>query len=44
MSLPAPLVTAILLWKRGYPLPLDLETKLMSLGFDVPALETRYSR
>lgn len=44
MSLPAPLVAAILHWKRGQPLPLDLEIALMGLGFDVPTLEAKYNR
>ena len=35
--------TAIMHWKRGYPLPVDLAMKLAALGYDVPALERRYS-
>ncbi|WP_287248880.1 hypothetical protein [Mesorhizobium sp.] len=38
------LQTAIMHWKRGYPLPTDLALKLASLGYDVHALEARYSR
>lgn len=40
--MPTVLVTAIILWRRGEPLPLDVEVALMALGYDVPALEARY--
>lgn len=36
------LYVAILLMKRGDPLPLDLETTLMSNGIDVSALDAIY--
>jgi len=39
---PLALRVAILIWSRGEPLPLDVETSLMAQGFDVPALEARY--
>jgi len=34
---------AKLLWKRGQPLPVDLYMKLTDQGYDVAALERRYS-
>jgi len=34
--------TAILLLKRGQPLPVDLETELMAQGIDVDALKNDY--
>lgn len=34
---------AILLLKRGSPLPVDLETKLLAAGIDVAALRARYA-
>ena len=37
------LKTAILHWKRGTPLPTDLWADLAAEGFDVSALERRYS-
>jgi hypothetical protein len=37
------LTIAKLLWKRGQPLPVDLAFKLSDLGYDVAALERRYS-
>lgn len=37
------LQAAILNWQRGYPIPTDLWVKLTNQGFDVPALERRYS-
>lgn len=30
-------------WKRGQPLPVDLYLKLTAQGFDVEALERKYS-
>lgn len=33
---------AVLLMKRGSPLPLDLETTLIAHGVDVPALDATY--
>lgn len=36
------LLAAIMLMRRGEPLPVDLVFDLASLGYDVPALETRY--
>lgn len=40
--MPRVLATAILIWKRDEALPLDVETSLMALGYDVAALEARY--
>ncbi|WP_281405430.1 MULTISPECIES: hypothetical protein [unclassified Mesorhizobium] len=37
------LTAAILLWKRGQVIPVDLAFQLSALGFDVEALERRYS-
>lgn len=37
------LKAAILTWRRGYPLPTDLWVKLTNQGFNVAALEQRYS-
>ncbi len=34
---------AIMHWKRGMALPVDLAFKLADLGYDVRALEARYS-
>lgn len=34
---------AILLLKRGDPLPVDLTTKLLAAGIDVSALERKYA-
>lgn len=39
---PPALEYAITIWRRGDPIPLDLEADLMALGMDVPALEARY--
>lgn len=39
---PLALRKAIMLWRQGEPIPLDLEAELMALGFHVPALEARY--
>lgn len=33
---------AILTWKRGYPIPVDLWAKLTNQGYDVAALERRH--
>lgn len=30
------------MWRRDMSLPLHIETALMALGYDVPALEARY--
>jgi hypothetical protein len=38
------LQTAIMNWKRGYQLSVDLAFKLADLGYDVAALEAKYSR
>lgn len=38
------LQSAIMHWKRGHPLPVDLAMKLAAIGYDVPKLEARYSR
>ena len=42
METPTVLKAAIFLWKRGDPIPLDMEAELLWLGFDVSALERRY--
>lgn len=42
MRQPRALRLAIVIWKRGEPIPLDVETELMALGFHVPTLEARY--
>lgn len=34
---------AKLLWKLGYPVPVDLATTLMAQGYDISQLEARYS-
>lgn len=39
---PRILRAAILMWRRDQSLPLHIETGLMALGYDVPALEARY--
>jgi hypothetical protein len=36
------LQAAILIWKRDLPIDLDHAARLMSLGFDVEALEGKY--
>jgi hypothetical protein len=36
------LAQAILHWRKGLPLPLDIHTRLLSLGYDVDALEAKY--
>lgn len=38
------LKTAILHWKRGLPLPTDLEAKLIAQGIDTHTLQNRYER
>ena len=35
--------TAVLLLKRGLPLPVDLQTRLLAEGICVATLEKRYS-
>lgn len=37
------LAAAIKLWRHGYPVPLDIIGQLLADGFDVEALERRYS-
>jgi hypothetical protein len=37
------LIAAILLWKRGQVIPVDLAFRLSDLGFDVEALERKHS-
>ncbi|WP_275403600.1 hypothetical protein [Aquibium microcysteis] len=36
------LAHAIHHWRKGLPLPVDLHTRLLSLGYDVDALEAKY--
>jgi hypothetical protein len=43
MRIPRVLLVAIYHWRQGIPLPMDLADRLMSLGYDVPRLERRYS-
>ncbi|QDB70996.1 hypothetical protein bb8_p21 [Bordetella phage vB_BbrP_BB8] len=38
-----PLQKAKLLWRSGFPIPVDLATTLMAQGYDVSQLESRYS-
>lgn len=33
---------AIAMWQEGHHIPMDLYTKLIEDGFDVPRLEARY--
>ncbi|MER8422501.1 hypothetical protein [Mesorhizobium sp. M1403] len=43
MIRPTPaLNAAILTWKRGFPIPVDLWAKLTDQGFDVASLERRH--
>lgn len=42
MFAPLALRRAIRIWRSGEPIPVDLETDLMALGFDVRVLEDRY--
>jgi hypothetical protein len=42
MTITTPLATAIILWKRGLPLPVDLFVQLHNEGHDVPRLEAKY--
>ena len=37
------LAQAIIHWKQGFALPVDLAMKLASLGYDVPKLEAKYA-
>ena len=40
--MPLALRKAILIWKRGDPIAVDLAFQLAQLGFDIEALEARY--
>jgi len=42
MRLTPPIATAIILWKRGLPLPVDLYVQLRNEGHDVERLEAKY--
>lgn len=37
-----PIEQAKLLWRQGYPIPLDLAATLTAQGYNVPALEAHY--
>lgn len=37
------LATAIVLWKRGEPVPVNITAALLEEGFDVDALEAKYA-
>jgi len=37
-----PIQRAKLLWRLGFPIPVDLATTLMAQGHDVPQLEAHY--
>ena len=41
--MPLVLATAILIWRRGDVLPVDIHTELLSMGYDVQALSAIYS-
>jgi len=41
---PRELRLAILIWRSGRPISLDLAVSLMELGYDVERLEARYLR
>lgn len=43
MRRPLCLLKAIVYWRSGRPIPLDVEAELMALGFDVPTLERQYA-
>jgi hypothetical protein len=36
------MVRAIILWKRGLPIPVDLFIQLHNEGHNMPALEAKY--
>jgi hypothetical protein len=38
------LTKARIYWANGYPIPLDLQVELLSLGYDVGRLEARHRR
>lgn len=42
LSDPPALIAARRIWAAGNTLPMDLAVKLMGLGYDVDALESKY--
>jgi hypothetical protein len=44
MTISPPIAYAIILWKRGLPLPVDLYIQLRNEGHNVEALEAKYRR